>query len=65
MVASVQSVTEKIILKITKNISQEYKINNLCMAGGVALNCVANGKIIRSGDFENIWIQPAVRRKER
>jgi carbamoyltransferase len=59
MAASIQSVTEKIILKITKNISQEYKINNLCMAGGVALNCVANGKILRSGDFENIWIQPA------
>ena len=59
MAASIQYVTEKIILKITKNISQEYKINNLCMAGGVALNCVANGKILRSGDFENIWIQPA------
>ncbi|MAR94896.1 MAG: hypothetical protein CMD46_00805 [Gammaproteobacteria bacterium] len=59
MAASIQSVTEKIILKITKNISQEYKINNLCMAGGVALNCVANGKILRSGDFKNIWIQPA------
>tara|TARA_B100000945_G_scaffold88123_2_gene68570 strand:- start:483 stop:2315 length:1833 start_codon:yes stop_codon:yes gene_type:complete len=59
MAASIQSVTEKIILKITKNISQEYKVNNLCLAGGVALNCVANGKILRSGDFQNIWIQPA------
>ncbi len=57
--ASIQSVTEKIILKITKNIAQEYEIDNLCMAGGVALNCVANGKILRSGDFKNIWIQPA------
>ena len=59
MAASIQSVTEKIILKITKNIAQEYEIDNLCMAGGVALNCVANGKILRSGDFKNIWIQPA------
>ena len=59
MAASIQSVTEKIILKITKNIAQEYEVNNLCMAGGVALNCVANGKILRSGDFKNIWIQPA------
>ena len=45
--ASIQSVTEEIILKITKNISSKYKINNLCLAGGVALNCVANGKIIK------------------
>tara|TARA_B100000965_G_scaffold124007_1_gene102612 strand:- start:16419 stop:18251 length:1833 start_codon:yes stop_codon:yes gene_type:complete len=59
MAASIQSVTEKIILKITKNIAQEYEVNNLCMAGGVALNCVANGKILRSGDFNKIWIQPA------
>ena len=48
MAASIQSVTEKIILKITKNIAQEYEIDNLCMAGGVALNCVANGKILRA-----------------
>ena len=57
--ASIQVVTEEIILKITKNLSNEYKIKNLCMAGGVALNCVANGKILKEGNFENIWIQPA------
>ena len=57
--ASIQSVTEEIILKITKNISSKYKINNLCLAGGVALNCVANGKIIKEKIFDHIWIQPA------
>jgi carbamoyltransferase len=57
--ASVQAVTEEIILKLTRHIAGEYKIKNLCMAGGVALNCVANGKILRDGAFEDIWIQPA------
>ena len=57
--ASIQSVTEEIILRITKNISSKYKIVNLCLAGGVALNCVANGKILKEKIFENIWIQPA------
>ena len=57
--ASIQTVTEEIVLKITKNISQEYKIKNLCLAGGVALNCVANGKIHNEKFFDNIWIQPA------
>ena len=57
--ASIQSVTEEIILKITKNISSKYKIKNLCLAGGVALNCVANGKILKEKIFDNIWIQPA------
>ena len=57
--ASIQTVTEDIVLKITKNISQEYKIKNLCLAGGVALNCVANGKIHNEKIFDNIWIQPA------
>ena len=57
--ASIQAVTEEIVLKITKNISQEYKIKNLCLAGGVALNCVANGKIHNEKIFDNIWIQPA------
>ena len=57
--ASIQSVTEEIILRITKNISSKYKIANLCLAGGVALNCVANGKILKEKIFENIWIQPA------
>ena len=57
--ASIQSVTEEIVLKITKNISSEYNIKNLCLAGGVALNCVANGKILKEKLFKNIWIQPA------
>ncbi len=57
--ASIQSVTEEIVLKLTKSIAQETKIKNLCMAGGVALNCVANGKILKNNIFENIWLQPA------
>jgi carbamoyltransferase len=57
--ASLQVVTEEIILRITHNLSAEYKIPNLCLAGGVALNCVANGKILKAGHFKNIWIQPA------
>mgnify|MGYP001410290755 CR=1 FL=1 len=57
--ASIQEATEEIILKITRNISLNYKIKNLCLAGGVALNCVANGKIQKEKIFENIWIQPA------
>ncbi len=57
--ASIQAVTEEIVLKITRFLYNEYKIENLCMAGGVALNCVANGKISKDGLFKNIWIQPA------
>ena len=57
--ASIQAVTEEIILKIVKDLVREYKIKNLCLAGGVALNCVANGKILKNKIFENIWIQPA------
>ncbi|MDC3157010.1 carbamoyltransferase [Candidatus Pelagibacter bacterium] len=57
--SSIQAVTEEIVLRITKNISSKYKIKNLCLAGGVALNCVANGKIQKNKIFENIWIQPA------
>lgn len=57
--ASIQSVTEEIVLKIARHLSKEYQIPNLCLAGGVALNCVANGKMLRDGAFENIWIQPA------
>ena len=57
--ASIQKVTEEIILKISKSLKEEYKIPNLCLAGGVALNCVANGKILEEKIFENIWIQPA------
>ena len=57
--ASIQHVTEEIILLITDNLYKEYKIDNLCLAGGVALNCVANGKILQEKIFDNIWIQPA------
>jgi carbamoyltransferase len=57
--ASIQLVTEEIVLRITRSLAKEYNIPNLCLAGGVALNCVANGKILRDGAFENIWIQPA------
>jgi carbamoyltransferase len=57
--ASVQAVTEEIVLRMTRSLAREYGISNLCLAGGVALNCVANGKILRDGSFKNIWIQPA------
>jgi len=57
--ASLQAVTEEVVLKITRSLAKEYNIPNLCMAGGVALNCVANGKIQKDKSFENIWIQPA------
>ena len=57
--SSIQSVTEEVILKITRSLFEEHKISNLCLAGGVALNCVANGKIIKDKLFKNIWIQPA------
>ncbi len=57
--ASVQAVTEEIMLRITRDLAREHGIRNLCMAGGVALNCVANGKILRDGAFDNLWVQPA------
>ena len=57
--ASVQTVTEEVVLRQTRSLAAEYGIPNLCLAGGVALNCVANGKVQRDGAFENIWIQPA------
>ena len=59
LAASIQVVLEEIILKICENVKMEYGITNLCLAGGVALNCVANGKILKKGIFENVWIQPA------
>ncbi len=57
--SSIQAVTEEVVIRLTRNIAHEYKIKNLCLAGGVALNCVANGKILREKIFDNIWIQPA------
>ena len=56
---SVQEVTEEIVLKMAKHVKKETGMKYLCLAGGVALNCVANGKLLRSGLFEDIWIQPA------
>ena len=57
--ASIQKVTEDIMIKLSRSIRKEYGIKNLCLAGGVALNCVANGKILKENIFDNIWIQPA------
>ena len=57
--ASIQKVTEEIMIKLAKSVRDEYGLKNLCLAGGVALNCVANGKILKEKIFENIWIQPA------
>jgi len=59
LAASIQKVTEKIMIKLTKSLQEEYKIDNLCLAGGVALNCVANGKLFKEKIFKNIWVQPA------
>jgi len=59
LAASIQDVLETIVLQLTRGIAQRTGSKNLCLAGGVALNCVANGKILRDGHFENIWIQPA------
>ncbi len=57
--ASIQDVIEDIMIKLSRSLREEFKISNLCLAGGVALNCVANGKILKSKIFDNIWIQPA------
>ena len=57
--ASIQKVTEEIMIKLLRSIRKDYNIKNLCLAGGVALNCVANGKILKEKIFDNIWIQPA------
>ena len=57
--ASIQKVTEEIMIKLARSIRNDYDIKNLCLAGGVALNCVANGKILQEKIFDNIWIQPA------
>ena len=57
--ASIQKVTEDIMINLSKSLRKEYNIKNLCLAGGVALNCVANGKILTAKIFDNIWVQPA------
>jgi carbamoyltransferase len=57
--ASIQKVTEEVMLRLARSLRREHGLDNLCLAGGVALNCVANGKILRDGAFSNIWVQPA------
>lgn len=59
LAASVQSVIEEAVLRLTRSLAKENKSKNLCLAGGVALNCVANGHALRDGAFANIWVQPA------
>ena len=57
--ASIQSVLDEAVLRLTRSLAKQTGSRNLCLAGGVALNCVANGKVLRDGRFDNIWIQPA------
>lgn len=57
--ASIQAVTDEIVLRLANDVRQKSGMKNLCLAGGCALNCVANGKLLKSGIFDNIWIQPA------
>ncbi len=57
--ASIQSVTEEILMRMARHVHRETGLSDLCLAGGVALNCVANGQILRDGPFDRIWIQPA------
>jgi carbamoyltransferase len=59
LAASIQAVTEEVVLRITRSLAKETGQRNLCLAGGVALNCVANGKVLRDGTFDRIWVQPA------
>ena len=59
LAASIQAVTEEVVIKLAKGIKKSTGLNNLCLAGGVALNCVANGKLLRENVFDKIWIQPA------
>ncbi|MDA1131876.1 MAG: carbamoyltransferase [Proteobacteria bacterium] len=59
LAASIQAVTEEVVLRLVRGLATETGLSNLCLAGGVALNCVANGKVLRDGAFENIWVQPA------
>ena len=59
LAASVQAVTEEVVLRLTRSLARETGLSNLCLAGGVALNCVANGKVLRDGAFDRMWVQPA------
>ncbi|MEC7538817.1 MAG: carbamoyltransferase N-terminal domain-containing protein, partial [Pseudomonadota bacterium] len=59
LAASIQSVIEEVVIQLTRSLAKEYGVPNLCLAGGVALNCVANGKVLEDGAFKNTWVQPA------
>jgi carbamoyltransferase len=59
LAASIQLVTEDLVLQLARSLQAETGLQNLCLAGGVALNCVANGRLLREGTFKQIWIQPA------
>src|SRR5262249_19231413 len=59
LAASIQAVTDEVVLRLTRSLATETRAENLCLAGGVALNCVANGKVLRDGHFRRIWVQPA------
>jgi len=59
LASSVQAVTEEVMIRMTRSLASEGRSDNLCLAGGVALNCVANGKVLRDSKFKNIWVQPA------
>ena len=59
LAASVQVATEEVVLRLTRSLAHETGMKNLCLAGGVALNCVANGKVLRDGAFDHVWVQPA------
>src|SRR5712691_11345711 len=59
LAASIQAVTEEVMLRTARHVHAQTGMRNLVLAGGVALNCVGNGRILREGPFENLWIQPA------
>src|SRR4029077_317424 len=59
LAASVQAVTEEIVVRLARSVKKEPGARNICLAGGVALNCVANGKLLRENIFDGIWVQPA------
>jgi len=59
LAASIQAVTEEVVLRLTRSAREETGMRSLCLAGGVALNCVANGKVLRDGSFDRLWVQPA------
>src|SRR5207245_460332 len=59
LAASIQAVTEEVVLKLARSVARETGEKNLCLAGGVALNCVANGKLLRERCFDRLWLQPA------